>query len=311
MKANLKREDFHLGTYDAWSEEERQNLDLNFLPIKQFSEIADPDKVFLCGRRGTGKSAIAQMLAKNGEQDYKDAIPGEDTTYGKYIRIVERMKQYNTMGKHIDISFSIRRLWLWVIQVKAMQIILDYAKKDKLSMTDDLQRIEAYFKTLPKPLNDQSQIGELLWRIFDKAIRILKKSNEEDYDEYIEDLVSQHEFHLAINAMRNHMTGKKMLIILDTLESYKIFQEYMIEAFQGVLDAIIALWTDSRMDHIYLKLFLPAEVFDSVFGKYPGKVSSRSVFLRWRSADLISMIGRRFLNVLIRTEAVEKSYRKI
>ena len=38
---------------------------------------------------------------------------------------------------------------------------------------------------------------------------------------------------------------------------------------------------------------------------FPGKVQSRTVFLRWRSADLIAMLARRFLSVLRRTEAVD------
>jgi hypothetical protein len=78
----------------------------------------------------------------------------------------------------------------------------------------------------------------------------------------------------------------------------------MVEGLQGVLEAIIAFLADPRFEGISLKFFIPAEIYDRVFSGFPGKVQSRSVFLRWRSADLISMLAKRYLRILDRTEAL-------
>ena len=231
-------------------------------------------------------------------------VQGETRHYGEYIRIVERIQAIRTEGIDADIAYSARRLWLWVLQVKTMQEIIAARKASGAELDANHRQMEAYFRTLPKPLHERSAMGELLGTIFRRAVRILQAKGLDEYDDYLASLVGTAEFEAAADAMKEHMGDKTMLIVLDTLESYKIFQEYMLEAFRGILDALMALWQDSRMDHVYLKLFLPAEVFDKLFQAYPGKVMGRAVFMRWRSADLISMIGRRFMNVLVRTEAV-------
>lgn len=77
MKKNLTDEDFSMGRAEAWEPQERKNLKDNFLPIQQFSSISESEKIFLCGRRGSGKSAIALMLEMGMPYyEYRKAIQG-------------------------------------------------------------------------------------------------------------------------------------------------------------------------------------------------------------------------------------------
>jgi hypothetical protein len=39
-------------------------------------------------------------------------------------------------------------------------------------------------------------------------------------------------------------------------------------------------------------------MYDDVLAPFPGKVTARSVFLRWRTMDLITMLARRYLNII-------------
>jgi energy-coupling factor transporter ATP-binding protein EcfA2 len=305
MGDDVRDEDFSLGKLEA--ERERESLQRNFLPIKQYQQITDPDYIFLCGRRGSGKSAIALMLEASEPHEYKKFIPGEAENYGQFLRITAQAHKKREKGVAIDLPHAVRRLWLWVLAVQAMQIVLRRRREQNQPLDENLTIIKTYFDSLPSPLHEESDIGSLLANAFNQAMKVLKKEDEIAFETYLVNLNATQEFHAAFNALRAKMGQEKILLILDTLESYNIFKDYVLEAFEGLLDAIIAFCSDSRMENISLKLFMPAEVFDRVFGKYPGKVISRAVFMRWRSADLISMIGRRYLNVLVRTEAVPKS----
>jgi hypothetical protein len=82
MKPNLTDADYSMGSAEAWEPDERRNLRYNFLPIKQFSLIAENQKIFLRGRRGAGKSAMGVMLESVSPYEYKEAIQGETSEYG-------------------------------------------------------------------------------------------------------------------------------------------------------------------------------------------------------------------------------------
>ena len=104
------------------------------------------------------------------------------------------------------------------------------------------------------------------------------------------------------------MRGKRALLILDTLESYRIFENPMIEGLKGIFEAVNALRGEKRFESIALKFFMPAEIYDSVFSEFPGKVQVESaVFLRWSTPNLVTMLARRFLDVLTCTEAISQS----
>ena len=306
MKENLTNEDYSLGNLEAWEQEERDNLPINFLSIKQYSLIADSDNIFLCGRRGTGKSAIALMLEMKEPYKYKCSIPGESQNYGQYLRIVKQLSNRWDINENIDLRHTIRCLWQWVLPVLAMQVVL-CKSKNLPKIFNEVKIIKAYFNTLPAPLYEKSTIGHLLGNIFQEANNILNKEGVVAFDTYLLNLTGTREFNSAIEATHNIVKDNKIFLVIDTIESYKIFDPFMTESFQGILDAITSLCGDSKVRFITLKLFIPAEMFEPIFEKYPGKVSSRAVFMRWRAQDLTSILARRFLNVLSRTEAVPSS----
>jgi len=56
----LSVEDCLIGGLDAWGDD-KSNIGHVFVPIAQYHELAERDRCFLAGRRGSGKSAIAIM----------------------------------------------------------------------------------------------------------------------------------------------------------------------------------------------------------------------------------------------------------
>lgn len=305
MKNNLTDKDFSMGGPEAWEPQERKNLLYNFLSTKQFSLISESEKIFLCGRRGSGKSAIAIMSEDfdSPYYEYREAVQGELSEYGTYMDVVNDIAKKRKEGADIDIKKAVRRLWLWVLPLKAMQTILTQAKKRGEPFDNDLEAMRTYLNSLPLPLHEDSRIGDLLSNTFKNALSSLQKE-EAAFNTYLVNLTGSKEFRSAVTSLNRKTMSKRVLMVLDTLESYRIFQPNMIEGLQGVLEAIIAFLADERMQGISLKFFIPAEIYDKVFAGFPGKVQSRAVFLRWRFVDLLSILARRFLAILTRTEAV-------
>lgn len=308
MKNNLPDEYFSIGSPEAWDPQERENLPHNFLPIKQFSYISEPEKIFLCGRRGTGKSAIALMLQSDAPYEYKEAVPGEREQYSEYINIVDLIGKECSAGATINVKQAIQRLWLWVLPIKVMQTVLNQTKE---AFDSELATMQAYFKSLPPPLHEGSTIGHLLSNTFKEALSILQQEGEGAFNRYLVNLTQTKEFKGAVQALHKKIMSKKtkfrsVIVVLDTLESYRIFEPLMVEGLQGILEAIITFRTDKRMEGISLKFFIPAEIYDSVISGFPGKVQPKAVFLRRSAPDLLAMLARRYLAILERTEAVPK-----
>lgn len=155
LEQDLRHSDFSLGKTDAWLPKERKDLERNFLPITQFSEISKEDKTFLCGRRGTGKSAIAVMLQLRAPYELKEAVQGEREQYGEYLNIVSLIAVERDRNRSVDVKQSVRRLWLWVLRLKAMQTLLLSAEKNGEPFDKDLECIRRYFTYLPAPLHKE------------------------------------------------------------------------------------------------------------------------------------------------------------
>ena len=301
MTTTLSDSDFSVGGPEAWEPTERRFLESNFLPIKAFSSISERDKIFLCGRRGSGKSAIAVMMEHTLPYLYREAVEGENSEYGAYMDIVRDVRN---IGADIDLKQAVRRLWLWALPVKAMQTVLNHATIADTPADSDLRTLQEYCDSLPEPLHQSSRIGDLLTHVFRRSVNSLHEGGTSAFTAHLIDLTGTGPFQRAVAALSRIAKANSVLVVFDTLESYRVFEPHMIEGLQGVVEAVIAFEADRRMEDISLKFFLPAEIYHRVFASFPGKVQSRAVFLRWRAADLISMLARRYLRVLERTRLV-------
>lgn len=227
MKEGLTDSDFSIGRAEAWDAQERENLQHNFLPIRQFSYISEPERTFLCGRRGSGKSAIAIMLELNSSNAYTEAVQGEIEEYGAYMDIVKKLGEKRESDNiNVDIKHAVRRLWLWVLPVKAMQIVIKRSIEQEAPLDSNLEDIKEYLSSLPPPLHENSRIGDLLSNIFEFAFKLLEKKQIAEFDSYLVNLTGSQKFHSAIIALGRIIKSKPILIILDTLESYRVFQPY-------------------------------------------------------------------------------------
>ncbi|MFC1919806.1 P-loop ATPase, Sll1717 family [Chloroflexota bacterium] len=315
MEDKKRYEKYRLGHADAWSELERDmrlKEEYGFLPVRQFHDIIDSDNTFLCGRRGSGKSAIAINLMNENpwtkRWEYREALEGERDRYREYMEIVERLCTVVEQHSYVNLKAAVQRLWEWALRVKAMQAVVIQSKQRGEPVDADLQEIERYLEELPDPLHIQSSMGHLLANTFDSAMENL---NNGKFNTFLLNLSEARTFLSAAEALQRKTKRKKVLLVIDTLESYRIWAPFMIEGFRGILEAVNTFRTDPRMWGVSLKFFIPAEIYDKVFTGIPDKVGSGTIFMRWRSSDLISILSGRFLSILERTESIPKREIKV
>jgi len=310
MKERIDLTKYRLGAADAWDQIERDDLLTRnecFLPISQFSEILQQNKSFLCGRRGSGKSVIAIKMAEQPLWEYVEAVQGEDEQYGAYLNIVRQISEYRDQGINVDIKESVRLLWEWVLTVKVIQTVVLQAKERNKPLDNDLAEMSIYLEGLGESihptLHPESRIGDLLLFTFDNARKLVQTGQ---LTSYLQGLSASKSYRAALNALERKIKSSSVMIVLDTIESYKIFEPFMIEGFRGILEAINSLIAKPKLYHIYLKFFVPAEIYEEAFSGVPGKLGDRTVFMRWLSADLISVLAGRFLYMLEKNKSISE-----
>ncbi len=117
-----------VGGIDAWTDFERDLLNENFIPIVQYAQVAEREILFLCGRRGAGKSAIAVMMHKTPHWSRHKIFPGERSEYGAYLDLVEDLDNKRTTASlSIDIKKSINLLWRYTLAVIVLNALCENA----------------------------------------------------------------------------------------------------------------------------------------------------------------------------------------
>lgn len=302
MSKTLSNDDLRLGEADAYREPEL--LRQVFQPIPQYSDITDPHYLFLCGRRGAGKSAIARMLqdlpAQQRFWQYKASVPGEWRTYGGYQQIVEQLAQ---SPEPVHVKEVVKRLWAWVLRTKAMQVIVEPVAGTPGEMDSDAKTMFSYLTslaTIHPQLHPRSPMGQLLSNVFSEG-----RHAANGIDNYLLNLSSTPEYLSALDSLARKTRSKRLLLVFDSLESYRIFEPFMIEGIKGVVAAIVEFASDTAVSEgIDVKLFLPTEIVDYVVQDFPHKSLDAAVFLRWFGADSLAMLAKRYLRVIAKHELV-------
>lgn len=293
---------YEIGGLDAWRDDAAQ-IEQAFVPIHQFLQLPEAHRCFLCGRRGSGKSAIAKMAEKRTDWDYCRVIEGEAQQYGAYMDLVDQLIGQQRTGLAIDVKRFVQLLWRYVLQLVIMQTVYEYASKD------DRPRDENAIRTIRSFLDRHHRltttIGLLLHDTFQEAMANVPAGPGPATAEAfgtIQRSLNATDFQAAVNAVPIALGNSRVLIVFDTIESYKIHNEAMKQGLRGVVGALIGLLSEQNFKAIGVRFFLPAEILEDVTAEIPAKSLASTVFLRWRAGDIFTMISKRYLAMLRRTQ---------
>ena len=135
-----------------------------------------------------------------------------------------------------------------------MQTIIRKVRESRQLEDEDIHCMDKYIRSLPKGLHVDSTVGHLLNHTFENAQRHLEEGG---FQSALLDLVNSPEHIAALRSLQNKTRKKSVLLVFDTLESFRVFQPYMVEGLQGILEAINAFLANPKMSGVYVKFFIP------------------------------------------------------
>lgn len=302
---------YSIGELDAWREV--SILSSHFLPTRHFARIGarHQDRCFLFGRRGSGKSALAISSASLDNWDIHIIVQGEMEQYGAYLDLVRSLSARQQHGLSIDIKHFSELLWTYCIQV----IVLQQLHRSLSSGVDDehvfslLSRTEEF---LSKICALDRDIGLLLCDVHGEAIGKVPENSTDGLPATIalRERLADNDFRQCLSDIPYLVGKRSMLVIFDTLESYDIHTRPMREALRGVIGAVASVTARPYFNAIGIRYFLPAEIYEELAQDMPAKIADRSIFLRWRTGDLLAMLAARYCEMLVRTELINRQQRE-
>ena len=290
-----------IGYLDA--SKEIKSLPNHFIKTSNYEAILNPDILFICGRKGEGKTALALMLKR--EKDTKNIFRYE---YSMLVRnyefyhsmaidmrekILSHTADYNSQIKErIDVNDFFEQLWNYAIYISAFNSIIKNSDK-----FEELKKIKEFLST-NNLLIEEPKIANILTNIvkqdlFENPIveplaitSILRIKDRSEILPFIE----------AKEILRKHLIKNKyrIIIIIDTLEKYYPNEDELVKAVQGMMNAIHNFKIEEKNYRIDVKCFLPTELFETFSSWNPSKVLDETVFLKWSYKELLFMISKRY-----------------
>lgn len=298
---------YHIGGLDAW-EDDSIWINKCFVSTQHFMAITEFRRCFLAGRRGSGKSAIGIMSAKMGKWDICEVKEGEKAQYGAYTDLVQDYSERQFNGNALDIKKFVFLLWRYTLRVVTIQTVVKHLVREAgHTECEDLNFMRAFLDRNGYSDND---IGDILHDTFERINSSLRPGTNGVAEVYAQAraLYSIKHFKKCVQLIPKLLEKRRLLIVLDTLESYEIHNQPMKLGLRGVIAAILDFYReDALKDNVDLKFFLPAEIYEDVASEIPAKTIGNTVFLRWKSKDLIALLSIRYLEMLKKTKLIDKT----
>lgn len=263
--------------------------------------IEDKDICFVCGRKGAGKTAVAEMLPS-----YK---ANDQTVFDASIPIVEEnFKELHTtffddiafftdykegFGSQLETCYY--HLWRYILDLATFQAALNLP-----NISEDFP---AEATILGRYMKEDDKIDQCPTDVATvKAMDILSDAKESatpltKLTLSCKQLRSTGIHKSASEAAMKIFTTHRAVLTIDTMESYDL-TDYRIYPMRGLCRAVKEFQTGQAYRGISVKCFLPAEMTDDLFKENLAKYNEFAEYLLWSYSDLLEFMARRFVLLL-------------
>lgn len=264
----------------ALGEEKYSDLYFDETP---FNDAAtDPDTYLIIGRRGSGKTALAQYFS------FQTKIPNpiciEVRRPELYQQVLSEISRRTSESRPIAVA-HLKRVWEFVIWSLVAQTI----RKDVKSALP--ARVESSAGGLSQTVGDLIQYLMSFFNEWDDGTAGLN----------LERVVDAEELDRVKSAATKLAERREIIIAIDTLEQYDIEDEALMNALAALIDYASEFNQEHVPHGIHLKVFVSGEVFPHLKEAVllnPLKSVRDPVYLLWRPRDLLRLIGWRFYHYL-------------
>lgn len=249
-----------------------------------FNDVAvDEDTYLIIGRRGSGKTALAQYFSF---QEYiSNPICIEVRKPELYQQVLSEISKRTSERRSIAVA-HLKRVWEFVI----WSLIANAIRHDAPEVVKT-RKLEARNESLSHLV--ASLIGYLMGLFTESEEGMTGNSLERIVDDENLDHAKQ----LALKIAKS----QPIIIAIDTLEQYDIEDESLMNALAALIEYAATFNLAYASKNIHLKVFVSGEVFPHMKEAVllnPLKAVRNPVYLLWRPRDLLRLIGWRFYRYL-------------
>jgi len=251
-----------------------------------FNNIAiHEDTYLIIGRRGSGKTALAQYFS------FQKQIPNptciEVHKPEAYQQVLSEISRRTSESRAVAVA-HLKRVWEFVIWSLIAHTVATDANAPEQDEEDTTQHGVS---------QRVADLIQYLMRFFDK--------DDESIGLTLERTVDKENLKEVKAAAIKFAKRKPLIIAIDTLEQYDIRNDSLMNALAALIEYASAFNLEYVPQNIHLKVFVSGEVFPHVEESVllnPLKAVRNPVYLLWRPKDLLRLIGWRFYRHL---EAVD------
>lgn len=298
--------DYVLGQEDAVSEWNGDFLrSVNFFTrIATYEEFRGRDKVFLFGRRGTGKTSLIRMLdheISQGQLDiYATSWVCDSQPILLSISAQLRSSPLATLPL-AELAESAALIWKWFIALSAMLAHLQESS-DNANEPSALKELRQFVmqclgafdegsprsilqNALETRLAEATSSSASVWPVGEQRARMRALFGGNDFLRALQ---------VLIGVSRKH----PVLVMLDAGDVYTARDHVNSAATTGLIAALTFFHDELRATGIYAKAAFPSEVLPYVFPYNKGKMQGKIVIIAWTFRDLVSLIAKRYAYAL-------------
>jgi hypothetical protein len=279
-----------------------------FIKTQSYNDFLDEDRLFLYGRRGTGKSAFLHMLnfeiSKCCYDEYLSSIIiNDEDIYSDLINLL-RTIYLGDLSKEDTTLFS-KYIWIWTLNVYAMlNFYRELCEKNKfLDLCNcDLIEIKNYLTICGLVDNNEVATGTYTISYVLNTIRNHIEISRRDAPHLthhaigmIHSILLSKDFTLATKQFSNisRKKNKKFLILIDAVERYNYETTSFYAILSGLIEAVKEFYDNRNENGIIAKLALQAEIFSKLELRNKDKINPYNMFIIWNYTELVSLIAKR------------------
>lgn len=287
-----------------------------FVHTESYKTATRNNTLFIVGRRGTGKTAIMQML------NYE--IKKKTLKNYNYCQIINQDDSYHELSTQIrystlsDAPFEelvhiLKKKWLWIFKVSAMYSVFedkDVSAVNKKKITDYLVSNGILNGEFNKSLKPFKFVTDVLASELSKIDYTPAKVGGAIYN--VGKTLFSTSFEEAEIELYQYLTSsrKKCLVLVDSIDRFRLRDNISQSVLAGLIQAILDMY-NGKDNFICIKAALPSEIYPHIITLNWGKIEDKLHIILWSYKDLVILLAKRFYKSIIDRNVTDKSLREL
>jgi hypothetical protein len=238
-----------------------------------------PETYLIIGRRGSGKTALAQYFSFQNE--IKNPIYIDVNEPLVFQRVLSEIASRASESRQVAIP-RLEKVWQYVIWC----VIFEHTRTESKVIAEACDEVCS-----------TGRVSHLINAMFESVMTWLKDSNDQIVDNRIEQLVNNDRLEAAQKDVLKIAAQRPIIIAFDTLEKCNTSDDALMNAMAALVQCAAVFNHKFKNKGLHLKVFMLGEVFpylEEDVLQNPLKSVQDAVYLFWRPKDLLRLISWRF-----------------